>query len=246
MTIDRLRLIDGVSEVTLQSSTKATPNGSGASSSGSGNGTGACEVAFNMQITFDALPTIPASGLDRLGDDRLRLDEQRDVNPLNGSGPMTGRDRIVVVGLAALAVLAAVWLLAVAPEREKAATLATEVSTAQTQLTSAESQVHSAAAAQAQYQTDYASIVSLGKAVPADQEVPSLIYQLSQATNEKNVEFASITSGGAGGSSRAARFESERRHGGRLLRERVRHGGERRLHADAVHVYVQRQLQQPL
>ncbi len=114
---------------------------------------------------------------------------------------MTGRDRIVVVGLAALAVLAAVWLLAVAPEREKAATLATEVSTAQTQLTSAESQVHSAAAAQAQYQTDYASIVSLGKAVPADQEVPSLIYQLSQATNEKNVEFASITSGGAGGSS---------------------------------------------
>ena len=62
LTIDRLRLIDGVSEVTLQSSTKATPNGSGASSSGSGNGTGACEVAFNMQITFDALPTIPASG----------------------------------------------------------------------------------------------------------------------------------------------------------------------------------------
>src|ERR1035437_3716095 len=114
---------------------------------------------------------------------------------------MTGRDRIVVVGLAALAVLAAVWLLAVAPEREKAATLATEVSAAQAQLSSAESQLASAARAQAQYEAAYTSIVSLGKAVPADQEVPSLIYQLAQATGQKNVEFASITSGGAGGAS---------------------------------------------
>jgi len=114
---------------------------------------------------------------------------------------MTGRDRIVVVGLAALAVLAAVWLLAVAPEREKAATLATEVSAAQAQLSSAESQLASAAKAQAQYEAAYTSIVSLGKAVPADQEVPSLIYQLAQATGQKNVEFASITSGGAGGAS---------------------------------------------
>ncbi len=112
---------------------------------------------------------------------------------------MTGRDRIVVAVLAVLAVLAAVWLLAVAPEREKASKLATGVSAAQAQLTSAESQLASASAAQAKYQTAYASIVSLGKAVPADQEVPSLIYQLAQATGEKNVEFASITSGGAGG-----------------------------------------------
>ena len=47
---------------------------------------------------------------------------------------MTGRDRIVIVGLAALAVLAAVWLLAVAPEREKASKLAGEVSAVQAQL----------------------------------------------------------------------------------------------------------------
>ncbi len=43
--------------------------------------------------------------------------------------------------------------------------------------------------------------MSLGKAVPAEQEVPSLIYQLAQASNQKNVEFASITSGGSGGAS---------------------------------------------
>ena len=53
---------------------------------------------------------------------------------------MTGRDRIVIVGLAPLAVLAAVWLLAVAPEREKAPELAAEVSAVQPQLATAESQ----------------------------------------------------------------------------------------------------------
>jgi hypothetical protein len=106
---------------------------------------------------------------------------------------MTGRDRIVVIVLATLGILAGVWLLAVAPKRQQAAKLATEVSAAQSTLSSAESQLASASAAQAKYQTAYASIVSLGKAVPAGQEVPALIYQLAQATNEKNVEFASIT-----------------------------------------------------
>jgi hypothetical protein len=120
---------------------------------------------------------------------------------------MTGRDRIVIVVLGALAVLAAAWLLLVAPEREKASKLGSEVSAAQAQLTTAESQVASARAAQAGYSTAYASLVSLGKAVPTDQEVPSLIYQLAQASNQKRVDFTSITTsttGGASGGSSAA------------------------------------------
>jgi hypothetical protein len=117
---------------------------------------------------------------------------------------MTARDRIVVMVIATLGVLAGVWFFAVAPKREQAAKLATEVSAAQSTLASAESQLSSASAAQAKYQTAYASIVSLGKAVPAGQEVPSLIYQLAQATNEKNVEFASITTTVPGASSGSA------------------------------------------
>ena len=105
---------------------------------------------------------------------------------------MTGRDRIVVLVIAALGILAGVWFLGVSPKREHAAKLASEVAAAQGQLASAESQVANASAAQARYETAYASIVRLGKAVPASQEVPALIYQLAQATNQKNVEFASI------------------------------------------------------
>lgn len=117
---------------------------------------------------------------------------------------MTGRDRIVIVVLGALAVLAAAWLLVVAPEREKATKLGTEVSTAQAQLATAESQVAAARSAQAGYATAYASLVSLGKAVPTGQEVPSLIYQLAQASNQKQVDFTSITTGGASGGSSAS------------------------------------------
>lgn len=117
---------------------------------------------------------------------------------------MTGRDRIVLITALTLVALAAVWLLAVSPEREQASKLATEVSAAQTQLSTAEGQVASARQAQSRYTAAYASIVSLGKAVPPGQEVPSLIYQLDQASNQKHVEFSSITNGGSAGGSGAS------------------------------------------
>jgi len=117
---------------------------------------------------------------------------------------MTGRDRIVLISALTLVVLAAVWLLAISPEREQASKLATEVSAAQAQLSTAEGQVASARQAQSRYAAAYASIVSLGKAVPPGQEVPSLIYQLDQASNQKHVEFSSIASGGSAGGSGAS------------------------------------------
>jgi Tfp pilus assembly protein PilN len=59
LTLDRLRLIDGVSEVTLQSSTQAA-KGAG-SSSGSGSSSGCSGATFAMQITFDPLPSASAA-----------------------------------------------------------------------------------------------------------------------------------------------------------------------------------------
>jgi type II secretory pathway pseudopilin PulG len=55
-TLQRLRLIDGVSAVTLQSSTKSTTSGTG--------GSGGCptgDPAFAMQVDFAPLPTPAAS-----------------------------------------------------------------------------------------------------------------------------------------------------------------------------------------
>ena len=117
---------------------------------------------------------------------------------------MTGRDRIVVIAIAVVVLLGAVWLLAVSPERKKAAALNAQVSAANAALATADGQVANARNAQTQYSAAYASIVKLGIAVPPSEEVPSLIYQLAQASNNKNVEFASISAGAGGSSSSAA------------------------------------------
>ena len=161
-------------------------------------------TAFAMQIIFDPLPSVSATELNEHNRDSIgeRLDAcDRAAHDIERRRPMTGRDRIVIVVFGALAVVAAAWLLVVAPEREKASKLGSEVSAAQAQLTTAESQVASARAAQAGYPTAYASLVSLGKAVPTGQEVPSLIYQLAHASNQKQVDFTSITTGGSAGGS---------------------------------------------
>jgi Tfp pilus assembly protein PilO len=116
---------------------------------------------------------------------------------------MTGRDRIVLIVVVVLAVIAAGWIMVVSPERKKASKLGGEVSSAQAALSAAEGQLATARSAQAQYASAYTSLVGLGKAVPADQEVPSLIYQLERASHSKKVEFSSIVTG-AGSAGAAA------------------------------------------
>jgi Tfp pilus assembly protein PilO len=114
---------------------------------------------------------------------------------------MTGRDRMVLVAVVVLAVLGASWVLVVSPERKQASKLSAQVSEAQNQLSSAEGQLANARQAQSQYDAAYAAIVSLGKAVPPSEEVPSLIYQLELASNRKNVDFSSIVTGAGSGPS---------------------------------------------
>ncbi len=53
LTMNRLRLMDGVSEVTLQSSSKA---GGGGGGGGAAGGCPAGDPVFNMQVSFDPLP----------------------------------------------------------------------------------------------------------------------------------------------------------------------------------------------
>jgi hypothetical protein len=60
-TIDRLRLIDGVNTVTLQSATKSGPSSGGSSSA---SGSGGCEsnqVAYTLTVAYQPLPTPSAA-----------------------------------------------------------------------------------------------------------------------------------------------------------------------------------------
>src|SRR6185312_11753023 len=108
---------------------------------------------------------------------------------------MTTRDRLALIGISTLAVLGIVWLMLVSPERKEASKLGTQITQAKEQLATAESEAATAHGAQARYSAAYASVVKLGKAVPPSEEVPALIYQLAQASNQRRVEFSSITTG---------------------------------------------------
>jgi Tfp pilus assembly protein PilO len=118
---------------------------------------------------------------------------------------MTGRDRIVIMAIVVAVVLAGVWMEVVSPERKRVGELNSQVVSAQSALTAAEGKVADAKGAQSQYATAYAATVNLGKAVPPSQEVASLIDQLTQASNQRDVYFSSIANGtSAAGSSSAA------------------------------------------
>lgn len=113
---------------------------------------------------------------------------------------MTTRDRLMLIGIVALAVLLGAWFTTISPEREKASKATAEAQSARQRLTTAESQADSATSARAQYATAYASLVSLGQAVPASAETPALIYTLDRATHSRDVQFSSITAGSSGAS----------------------------------------------
>jgi hypothetical protein len=120
---------------------------------------------------------------------------------------MSVRDRKVIGVLAVVAVIAAAWLLVIQPKRNELANVKRQVTSEQGQLASAQSQVAAGQAARAQFPSNYASMVKLGEAVPTDDNVGSLIYQLQSAATTTGVDFRSLAlssqGGGSGGSSQA-------------------------------------------
>jgi len=105
---------------------------------------------------------------------------------------VTARDRIVLIVVGILATLAAFWFLAISPKRQDSAELNTQIGAAQTRLATAQASASTAVAAKAKYTSDYATVARLGKAVPVDDEMPSLVYQLEQTAKANKIDFRSI------------------------------------------------------
>ena len=78
------------------------------------------------------------------------------------------------------------------PKRSQASTLGTQISSEQSQLTTAEGQVTSGMTARRQFAGQYAQLAKLGEAVPPDDDVPSLIYQVQSAAQATHVSFRGL------------------------------------------------------
>ncbi|MEA2357484.1 MAG: hypothetical protein QOI62_744 [Solirubrobacteraceae bacterium] len=114
---------------------------------------------------------------------------------------MTVRDRILLLVVVGIAALGGFWFLVISPKRAEVKGLDAKIVSAQQVVDQAQASAQSAQQAKARYATDYATVVRLSKAVPADDDMPSLLYQLQSVSKGSKVDFQSLTL--AGGASTA-------------------------------------------
>ncbi len=116
---------------------------------------------------------------------------------------MTARDRIALFVVLAAGALAAFWFLALAPKREQASALGAQIAAADARVAQAERDLVAYKAERTRYRINYATVARLGKAVPVDDDVPSLVFQIETAARSSNVDFRSLALGGRGGAAPA-------------------------------------------
>ena len=121
---------------------------------------------------------------------------------------MTRTQRLLLVLVVFASAVGAYWMLALEPKRQEAAQLAEQIAVKQTELDAARQQVASYEKARAAYPANYATVARLGKAVPADDDVRSLMVQIDSAARRTGVDFQLIDVGKNGVVSTGAEADS--------------------------------------
>jgi Tfp pilus assembly protein PilO len=105
---------------------------------------------------------------------------------------MTRNNKLVLGVVLAAAALAAYWMLILSPKRAEATDLAQKVTEKQASVEQIEQTASQYAAQRDAYKVNYATLVRLGKAVPGDDDVRSLMVQLDSAAKHSGVDFRDI------------------------------------------------------
>lgn len=93
---------------------------------------------------------------------------------------------IAIVVLAGIAILAALWMLAISPKREERSQVKANVAAQEARLQTAQTQLASFEAAKKQFPVKLAELKRLDKAVPARGAVSSLLRQLQRRAKVRN------------------------------------------------------------
>jgi Tfp pilus assembly protein PilO len=102
---------------------------------------------------------------------------------------MSSTNGLIVAVIAVAALAAAFWMLALSPKREEAKKLGAEVEKVEGELAGHRAEITAAVEAREGFPVDYQQLVSLGKAVPGDDDTSSLIVQLHRIAQRSNVRF---------------------------------------------------------
>ncbi len=108
---------------------------------------------------------------------------------------LSARDKKIVIFLVPVMLVLAYWFLVLTPKREEAKELGETLVTAESRRDTAVATLRQAEATKDTYVKDYATVVRLGKAIPTEVDMPSLLVQLDRAAKGTNIRFAKIAAG---------------------------------------------------
>ncbi len=106
--------------------------------------------------------------------------------------------KLLIPAVGVVVLVAAFYFMVFAPKREEVAKLDADIATQQAAAVQSEQLAASYERAKANYRENYTTIARLGKAVPADDDVRSLIVQMDSAAKRSKVSFRAVTLAGAG------------------------------------------------
>ena len=113
---------------------------------------------------------------------------------------MTRTNKMLLTVAAIGAAVAAFWFLVLAPKREEVTRLDSEIAAKAAEMEQARVTLAGYEKAKASYKRNYTTLARLGKAVPADDDVRSLLVQLEATADRSGVAFEKIEMGsGLGG-----------------------------------------------
>jgi hypothetical protein len=101
-------------------------------------------------------------------------------------------DRIVVIALAAVALIAVFWFVLLAPKLHEASDLNAEVERLEGAVAKQRETIAFAEKARNEFPSDYRRLVTLGKAVPEDDDTSSLFAQLTGTSRRAGVGFRAL------------------------------------------------------
>jgi Tfp pilus assembly protein PilO len=111
---------------------------------------------------------------------------------------MSSSNRLIVAVLVVIALAVGFWVLLLGPKRNRADELGSQIEGLKVSREEAQTRATQAEAARSEFPSDYRQLVTLGEAVPADDETSSLLVELNRIAERTRVKFDSIQLEGSG------------------------------------------------
>lgn len=111
---------------------------------------------------------------------------------------LTDRDRKIAMVLVPLALLVGMYFLVLKPKLAEVSAAGEELTSQEQRRDAALDKVRQLESAKTSFAADYAEVVRLGKAIPSDADLPSLLVQLDKAAGGSDVDFDTVRVGERG------------------------------------------------